>query len=214
MRMQVMFSALALGAGLAVAGAAAAVTVDIQGKRLVLDQPGGGCVAIGGDYEGFRIVPTEPGQTPQACAGSGRTNSIRFIDTTFVATDPALGERTVTVEHDFESGPKGLVYGTVKLEGFFAQATGASVPAGNRVTFSGAFAQGGNETPIGEPIDHTVDESLESALLDTASRGEFVLSGPRKLKSVLTFTFTGVGDKLVFERNTAVVLDNVRRQQE
>ncbi len=205
---------LALVLGCLTSAAVPALSVDIGGKVLRLDNRAGGCLKLGGQYAGFRIEPSEPGKTAKICSSTGRRNAIKFEDVTFIATDPSVGERVLRFEHDFSSGPKGLVYAKAVLDGFFAQATGAGVPSGSQVSLESSFDQTGSKVPIGPVLEHTVDAGLESALFELVTQAEYVLSGRRKLAGVLRFSFQSTGDKLVLESATAIVLDGLKRQQE
>lgn len=191
-----------------------AITVDLGTVQVQLDDPGGGCVKVDGEYDGFRIVPPEAGKTPKVCSLPGRKNLLVFLDVTIVATGSGLGERTIRVEDHFATGPIGRVFARVELIGFFATGSGGGVPSGNSVVFTGMLNQGGTDTVIGEAIEHTVGEELESGLLNEVSRSEFLISGDRSLKLEVKFDLKNEGDKLVLSRDSAVVLDSVTRQQD
>lgn len=198
---------------LLLASSAHAITVNLGSVQVVLDAVGGGCVKVEGEYDGFRIGPTEAGKEPRICSATGRKNFLVFADLTIIATGSGLGERSIEVEDHFATGPVGHVFARVELIGFFASSTGAEVPSGNSVLLRGMLNQGGVDTVIGEPIEHTVGEELESALLTAVSRSEFLISGDRSLKLQVKFNLQNEGDKLVFTRE-AVVLDTVTRQQD
>jgi hypothetical protein len=192
------------------------LSINIQGDELHSEEPGGvlNCVDIGGEYGGFQIVSTEVGKKPRLCLSSTRINAIRFHDVTLVASSTSPTEGTLTFEHEFATGPISLVYARTVLKGFFSTAKGVGVPTGNQVSFSGVFSQGGSETTIGEPLEQTVGEDLESSILNSVAREQYVISGKRKLKGVLIFSLNNQGDKLVLEQDSAVIIDNVERQGE
>jgi len=190
-----------------------AITVDLETVQVTLDEPTGGCVKLEGEYDGFRVSPTQAGKVPRVCTVPGRKNAIILLDITIVATRADAGERIITVEDHFATGPIGRVFARAVLAGFFATGSGAGVPTGNSLVFTGLLNQGGMDTVIGEPIEHTVGDELETALLDEVTRSEFLISGDRSLKLEIKFVLQNEGDKLVFTRD-AVVLDSVTRQQD
>lgn len=197
---------------------ARALIANIQGEVLKANEKGGFagvCVAIAGDYSGFRVVGSEAGKMPMVCIDRTRenVNAIEFRNVAFVATEASEEIRTVGFEHDFLGGPQGLVYSSTRLKGFFATATGVGVPTGSQVWFTGMFEQAGHDETIGEELVQEVDESLDSALLSSETQSRFVLSGPRGLKGKLNFTLLNEGDKLVLESGTAVVIDNIDRNR-
>lgn len=205
---------LLIGLGLS---AAHALTANVQGVALEVDERGGFagvCVVIAGDYPGFRVIASEAGKTPKICIDKTRenVNAIEFRNVTFVATEASDEIRTVDFEHDFIRGPRGLVYTSVRLKGFFATATGVGVPTGSQVWFTGMFNQAGHNETIGEELAQSVGQVLDSALLSGETRSQFVLSGPRTLKGELQFTLLNEGDKLVLESDSAVIIDNIERQ--
>ncbi|ABA59433.1 hypothetical protein [Nitrosococcus oceani] len=203
--------------GLEVSSARVLIT-SIQGKILEADEKGGfagTCVAIEGDYSELRVVGSEAGKAPRICIDRTRenVNAIEFRNVAFVATEASEEIRTVSFEHDFLSGPQGLVYSSVKLKGFFATATGVGVSTGNQIWFTGMFEQAGHDEIIGEELVQEVGESLDSALLSGETQDQFVLSGPRSLKGSLKFTLLKEGDKLILESGTAVVIDHIERRR-
>src|SRR5262245_34311109 len=116
-----------------VATTALGLSVQVGNKQLDAAGAVSGCMNVEGDYKGFRIASTEPGTIAKICASSGRRNSLRFQDVTIISTGASTAPGMIRLEHDFPAGPKGLVYATVQLHGFFAQATGAGTPTGSRV---------------------------------------------------------------------------------
>ncbi|MGR6035798.1 MAG: hypothetical protein ACU4EQ_04520 [Candidatus Nitrosoglobus sp.] len=194
-----------------------ALTANVQGIVLEAKAVGGfagNCVVIAGDYSGFRIIASEAGKAPQICIDRSRqrVNAVEFWNVTFVATEASSEVRTMSFEHDFLSGPQGLVYASVRLKGFFATASGVGVPSGSQVWFTGMFSQAGHDEIIGEELTQDVGEVLDSALLSKETRSQFILSGPRTLKGVLKFTLPNDGDKLVLESGTAVSIDNLEQR--
>jgi hypothetical protein len=195
-----------------------ALTANIQGVVLKAEEISGfagTCVIIAGDYSGFRIIASEAGKAPQICVDKTREkiNALEFRNVTFVATEASDEVRTVRFEHDFLDGPRGLIYTRVWLKGFFATASGVGVPTGDQVWFTGIFNQAGHDEVIGEELTQDVGEVLDSALLSSETRSQFVLSGPRTLKGVLKFTLLNDGDKLVLGPDTAIIIDNLDRRQ-
>ncbi|WP_197702484.1 hypothetical protein [Candidatus Nitrosoglobus terrae] len=167
------------------------------------------CVIIAGDYPGFRVIASGAGGPPQICLDRSRekVDAVKFWNVAFVATEAFSEARTVSFEHDFRNGPRGLVYGGVRLKGFFATPTGVGVPSGSKVWFTGLFSQTGHDEIIGEELSHEVGEVLDSALLSKDTQSQFILSGPRILKGVLKFLLLNKGDKLVLESGTTVSID-------
>jgi len=190
-----------------------AITVNLGTVQVVLDAVGGGCVNVEGEYDGFRIAPTETGKTPRICSATWRKNFLVFEDFTIVSTGSGLGERSISVEDHYGTGPVGLLFARVELKAFFATVSGAGVPSGNSVLLTGMLNQAGTDTLSGEPIEHTVGEELGSALVDEVSRSEFVISGDRTLKLEIKFNLQKEGDQLVFTHK-AIVLESVTRQQD
>lgn len=194
--------------------AARALEADVNGSHLQAQRQGGiPCIDLTGRYSGFRVVSTTPGKTAKICADAQRINILRFHHVTIVATEPSNGSYVLTFEHEFPGGPKGLIYARTELHGFFAKASGAGVPTGAQIGYTGILSQAGKDTVIGEEIQHAVADSLESAVLKHTAREQFVISGNRTLKGAITFTLPSPGDKLVLEDGTSVVIDNVERRQ-
>ncbi len=190
---------------------ALALVIDIQGSEHRIEQPGATCIDIGGQYSGFQIEPSEAGKTPRICFSSRRRNTVSLHHVTFVSTNPSVGEINVRFRHEFKSGPSGLVYARAALKGFFAKVTGTAAPVGDELVFTCLFSQGGQDDPIGEKFTTVVGEDLESALLDMKARDEYLTSGTRALKGVLTIRFQEPGDKLVLHEGTSIVIDSVKR---
>jgi hypothetical protein len=187
-----------------------ALTVDVQGDARSLVYPGSECVDITGKYEGFRIEGTQRGKVPYVCFGSQLGNTLRFFDATIVATNAGVSPRTLEFAHEFFTGPQGLVYAEVQLNGFTATPTGQGAPRGNEISFRGYLEQHGAGAQIGKSLRQEVTATVESALFDKQTREQFLVGGKRTLKGVLRFSLQRVGDKLVLGPETAVVVSGVK----
>lgn len=187
-----------------------ALTGNLQGevRRLVL--PGSECLDIGGEYKAFRIEATERGKKPYVCFSSQRRNVLRFFDVAIVANNAGAGMQTLEFEHEFLTGPQGIVYAEVQLGGFAVKASGVGVPTGSRISFTGYFQQRGSGDRIGEGLRQEVAETVDSALLDRTAREQYLAGGSRRLKAVLRFSFASVGDKIVLGPETAVLVTGVK----
>ncbi|MGF1613086.1 MAG: hypothetical protein ACFCVA_04005 [Gammaproteobacteria bacterium] len=189
---------------------AAALTANLQGQTRTLTLPGSTCLDLTGNYEGFRIEAPERSKMPYVCFSSQRRNVLRFFDVAIVATNAGVGMQTLEFEHEFFTGPQGIVYAEVKLDGFVASASGAGVPTGSRVSLTGYLRQRGTADQIGEGLRQEVAETVDSALLDRTSREQYLTGGSRRLKAVLRFSFESVGDKLVLGPETAVLVTGIK----
>lgn len=189
---------------------ASALTGNLEGEIRKLELPGSECLDIGGEYRAFRIEPTERGKVPFVCFSSQRRNVLRFFDVAIVATNAGAGMQTLQFEHEFLTGPQGIVYAEVQLGGFVASASGAGIPTGSRVSFTGYFQQRGPGDRIGEGLRQEVADSVDSAMLDQTTREQYLAGGSRQLKAVLRFSFRRVGDKIVLGPETGVLVTGVK----
>ena len=195
---------------LAFGGPVFALTVKLQGNTRSLVFPGSQCVDIGGEYEGFRVEPTERGKVPYICYGTQLGNTLRVFDATIIATNAGVSARTLEFEHEFFTGPQGIIYAEVQLNGFAATASGEGVPSGDQISMHGYLRQHGAEARIGKSLGQEITKAVDSALLDKQTREQFLVGGKRTLKGVLRFSLQRVGDKLVLGPETAVVLSGVK----
>lgn len=191
-----------------------ALTVKLQGSTRSLTYAGSQCVNIGGRYDGFLIEPTERGKIPYICFGTQLRNTLRFFDTTIVMTNAGVSPRTLEFEHEFFTGPQGIIYAEAQLKGFTATASGAQVPVGNQISFRGYLNQQGTGALIGENLAQEVTEVVDSALLDKQARKQFLVGGKRTLRGVLRFSLQRVGDKLVLGPETAVAISGIKELTE
>lgn len=189
---------------------AQALELNIQGYQTALRGPGT-CVEIGGRYKGFSIESSSSSQAARACFSARRNNSLSLHHVTVVWEGEEAGDVSMVIQHDFQTGPQGVVYGRAELKGFFARANGIGAPQDNKLTFRGVFLQGGDEDVIGEEQATSVGEDLESALLKLFSRKEYLTSGRRGLRAELQIHFERKGDKLVVDDGALVTLDDTRR---
>ena len=189
---------------------APALTANLQGAVRSLSFPGSECLDITGEYRGFRIEATEQSKIPYVCFSSQRRNVLRFFDVAIVATNAGLDMQTLEFEHEFVTGPQGIVYAEVQLGGFVATASGIGVPRGSRISLTGYFRQRGYGDQIGEGLRQEVADTVDSALLDKITREQYLAGGSRRLKAVLRFSFQSVGDKLVLGSETAVVVTGIK----
>lgn len=201
---------LGLLCSLAAPQVALALTGNLQGEVRTLMVPGSECLEISGDYQAFRIEATERGKTPYVCFSSQRRNVLRFFDVAIVATNAGVGMQTLDFEHEFLTGPQGIVYAEVQLGGFVASGSGAVVPSGSRVSLTGYLRQRGSGDRIGEGLRQEVGDTVDSALLDKTTREQYLAGGSRQLRAVLRFSFESVGDKLVLGPETGVLVTGVK----
>jgi hypothetical protein len=186
---------------------AGALVVEIQGTRLEIQLAGSSCVEIAGSYPGMRIEASEAGKAPRICYNSNKVNSITVLDAIFVATAPVKKDIVVKFEHDFPPGINGKIMARARLRGFFSAAEGVGVPTGDKLGFSGFFSQNGHDDVIAEPLDLAVDDNLDSAVFDYSTKEQYLVSGGRVLKGVLTFSFDKPGHRLTLEEKSGVSLD-------
>jgi hypothetical protein len=189
-------------------GMASALVVEIQGVRLEPSEVGASCVDISGVYPGVRIEADKPGQTPRICHNAGRVNSVGIANATLVATAPAKKDIVIKFEHEFPPGVNGKIMARAKLQGFFATENGVGVPSGDKVNLRAFFSQGRTSDVIGEPLDFTVKDSMESALFEYSVKKPYLTAGPRALKGELRINFTGLGHKLTFPEKCLIALDS------
>ncbi len=205
---------------LAIPSISSALVVDINGNRLEPKKDGDPCIDITGDYPGFKIVPSEIDKTPQICFDNRRQNHLEIHHVTFVATSPsavakpvkgespvAASEVVITFTHEFPPGPNGVVTTRANLFGFFSTSTGVGVAEGNKIKFLGFFSQENNYDVISEPFEHVIGDTIESGVFDFAAKKKYLISGPRALKGVLSFSFNRTGDKLTLPLATGVKID-------
>lgn len=189
-------------------GMASALVVEIQGVRLEPSEVGASCVDISGVYPGVRIEADKPGQTPRICHNAGRVNSVGIANATLVATAPARKDIVIKFEHEFPPGVNGKIMARAKLQGFFATENGVGVPSGDKVNLKAFFSQGRTSDVIGEPLDFTVGDSMESALFEYSVKKPYLTAGPRALKGEIRINFTGLGHKLTFPEKCLIALDS------
>lgn len=189
-------------------GMASALVVEIQGVRLEPSEVGASCVDISGVYPGVRIEADKPGQTPRICHNAGRVNSVGIANATLVATAPAKKDIVIKFEHEFPPGVNGKIMARAKLQGFFATENGVGVPAGDKVNLKAFFSQGRTSDVIGDPLDFTVKDSMESALFEYSVKKPYLAAGPRALRGELKINFTGLGHKLTFPEKCLIALDS------
>lgn len=187
-----------------------ALTAHLQGEARALSVPGSQCLDIAGEYKGFRIEATQRGKTPYVCFSSQRRNALRFFDVAIIATNVGAGTQTLKIEHEFLTGPQGIVYAEAQLDGFVAKQSGIGVPGGSRVSFTGYFGQRGSVDQIGVALRQEVEKSIDSALLDKTTREQYLAGGSRRLSAVLRFSFERAGDKLVLGPETAVAVSGIK----
>lgn len=189
-------------------GMASALVVEIQGVRLEPTEIGASCVDISGVYPGVRIEADKPGQTPRICHSAGRVNSVGIANATLVATAPARKDIAIKFEHEFPPGVNGKIMARAKLQGFFATENGVGTPTGDKVNLKAFFSQGRTSDIIGDPLDFTVGDSMESALFEYSVKKPYLAAGPRALKGELKVNFTGLGHKLTFPEKCLIALDS------
>lgn len=188
-------------------GVSSGLVVDIQGTRLEPQAFGESCVNISGDYRGVRIEADKPGQIPRICYNSSRQNSISIANATFVAKPPAKQEVVIRFEHEFPPGINGKIMARTKLQGFFATGSGVGVPTGDKLTLHTYFSQGGTDDAISAPLEFTVGELMDSALLDYSVKKQYLAAGARSLKGILRIEFTEAEHKLALPEKCLVSLD-------
>ncbi len=184
-----------------------ALVVEIQGIRLEGQLPGASCVEIFGSFPGVKIVPSEHGKIPRVCYNSNKVNSISILNSSFVAQAPIKKEIVLKFEHEFPPGINGKVMARAKLQGFFSTFNGMGVPTGDQISLSAFFAQNGHHDAIGEPLERTVGEDMESALFEYSVKEQYLISGPRVLKGSLKVYFTTIGNKLTLVEKNQVSID-------
>jgi hypothetical protein len=201
---------LCLWCALAAPQLASALTANLQGETLALSLPGSECLDITGEYKGFRIEATQRGKIPYVCFSSQRRNVLRFFDVAIIATKVNTGTQTLRIDHEFFTGPQGIVYAEAQLDGFVANESGIGVPGGSQVSFTGYFGQRGSVDQIGVVLRQEVEESLDSALVDKRTREQYLAGGSRRLSAVLSFSLESMGDKLVLGPETAVAVSGIK----
>ncbi len=200
---------------LAIPSISSALTVDINGSGLVPTRPGDPCIDITGDYPGFSIVPSEAGKTPQICFDNRRQNNLEIHHVTFVSTSKGAVESSnevvITFTHDFPPGPNGVVTTRSNLFGFFSTATGVGTATGNKIRFLSFFSQNNSYDTVAEPFEHSVGDTIDSGVFEFGAKKQYLVSGSRVLKGVLSFSFNRPGDKLTLPLATGVKVDRGSR---
>lgn len=187
---------------------ASALTVEIQGVRLELQNAGASCIEIAGNYPGVKIESSQNGKTPRICYNSNKVNSITILDSTFVATEPVQKDISLKFEHGFPAGINGKIMTRAKLQGFFSTYDGMGIPVGDKAAFTAFFGQTEDHSDtIAEPFEMTVGDDLDSALFDYSGKEQYLISGPRLLQGILKFSFVKVGHKLTLAEKSGVSLD-------
>jgi hypothetical protein len=190
-------------------------TIDVQGTRVQPQRPFDNCVDISGDYPGFLIQSSQPGRAPTVCLfTSGTRNLLVLAGATIIATDAAIGERTLTFEHPFTPGPNGRATGRAEMRGVFTGAAGTGVPTGNSIEFHGYLVQDGQDDLIEKPLAHQVGGTPEAAVFSLTAKEEYLVAGQRTLRGVLGFTFTKPGQKLVLAEGASIALESVGKLKE
>jgi len=184
-----------------------ALVVEIQGTRLEIQVTGSSCVEIAGNYPGVRIEASESGKFPRVCYSSNKVNSIAILDAIFIASAPVKKGVLLKFEHDFPPGVNGKIMTRAKIQGFFSTPDGVGVPVGDKIAFSAFFSQSGHDDVIAEPLDLTVGDDLDSAVIDYSAKEQYLISGPRVLKGVLAVSFDKPGHKLTLTEKSGVSLD-------
>lgn len=200
---------------LAIPSISSALMIDINGSSLEPKRLGDPCIDITGDYPGFNIVPSEVGKTPQICFNSRRQNHLEMHHVTFVSTSTAgaefNNEVVITFTHDFPPGPNGVVTTRAHLFGFFSTATGVGTAVGNKIKFLSFFSQDSNYDTISAPFEHAVGDTIDSGVFEFGAKKQYLVSGPRVLKGVLSFSLNRPGDKLTLPLATGVKVDRGSR---
>lgn len=215
--------------------------VVIQGQRLVPEEDSQTCIEIAGEYPGVRIEASEAGKVPQVCYSDAKRDILSIHNVTFVAlaqpgAAPAVApaqeaetrpltengdkaqkplslqpEVVIEFQHTFPPGPNGRIMARAKIGGFFATADGIGVATGSRLRYEGLFIQDGGEDTIAEPFEHTVGETMDSALFDNKAKERYLIAGPRTLKARLGFQFAAAGQKLTLSPRASVSIDTGSR---
>lgn len=188
-------------------GVSSGLVVDIQGTRLEPKAPGESCINIAGDYRGVRIEADKPGQIPRVCYNGSRLNSVSIANATFVAKLPLKQEVVIKFEHEFPPGINGKIMARAKLQGFFTTGSGTGVPTGDKLQLEAFFSQGGSNDAIAAPLEFTVGDQLDSAILDYSVKKQYLIAGSRSLKGILKIVFTEAEHKLALSERCLVSLD-------
>jgi len=188
-------------------GVSSGLVVDIQGTRLEPETLGESCVDIAGDYRGVRIEADKPGQIPRICYNASRQNSVSIANATFVAKPPVKEEVVIRFEHEFPPGINGKIMARAKLQGFFATGNGVGVPTGDQLKMEAFFSQSSSDDAIATPLEFTVGDQVDSALLDYSVKKQYLVAGSRSLKGVLKIVFTEAEHKLALPERCLVSLD-------
>lgn len=196
-----------LGFALVWPGMAAALVVDVQGVKLQPELEGASCVEITGDYPGVRIEADQPGTVPRVCHNASRVNSLTIVNATLIALDPVKKEVLLQFEHEFPPGVNGKIMARAKLQGFFATRNGVGIPKGDKLRMEAYFSQAGNDDAIGDPLNVSVGDSLDSALVEYSVKKQYLIAGPRTLKGKLKIQFAASGHKLTFPGRCTISLD-------
>lgn len=186
---------------------ASALTVEIQGTKLETQLEGASCIDISGDYPGLTVEASEAGKTPRICYNSTQVNSISILSTTFVGKHPAKQNISIKFEHAFPAGVNGKVIARAKLQGFFATANGVGIPTGDRVSLLALFSQSAHDDTIGDPLNLSVGDQIDSALFDYSVKEPYLIAGPRTLKGSLKVVFTQPGHKLTLSETSGITID-------
>lgn len=184
-----------------------ALTVDIQGTLLTPKNEGDACIDITGDYEGLRVEASETGKAPQICFNNAKQNTLDIHDVNIVAKGTPVSRATIIIEHTFPPGPNGLITVRNRIFGFFSTANGTGVAKGDTIRFTGFFSQNDHFDQVAEPFEHTVGETLDSAIFELDAKKQYIIAGQRTLKGVLNFSFSDAGHKLTFPLGTSISLD-------
>jgi hypothetical protein len=188
-------------------GVSSGLVVDIQGTRLEPEAVGESCVNIAGDYRGVRIEADKPGQIPRICYNASRQNSLSIANATFVAKPPVKQDVVIKFEHEFPPGINGKIMARAKLQGFFATGSGVGVPTGDQLKLEAFFSQGNSDDAIATPLEFTVGDQVDSALLDYSVKKQYLAAGSRSLKGILKIVFTEPEHKLALPERCLVSLD-------
>ncbi|MEM7250852.1 MAG: hypothetical protein AAF493_05495 [Pseudomonadota bacterium] len=213
---RILKQALVGSALLAMSQVATALDVEIGDQRVAASTGAGeACVDLTGVYGSIRVEPTEPfKKKARVCGSARRKNALKLFNVSVVAVDGSPQAHSIVIKNRFATGPNGVLYARMGVKGFFAKATGASVPTGNKVGAKGFFIQAENADEVGDSLEHVVEGDIESGLVKMIARDEYLASGEREVRLELSLTLRGNGDKFIFDNGTVLVLDGAQNFKE
>jgi hypothetical protein len=187
---------------------ASALTVEIQGTRLEIQVDNASCVEIAGSYPGLRIEASENGAVPRICYNNtSKVNSVTILDSSFISASPVRKDVVIKFEHEFPAGINGKIMMRAKLKGFFSSPNGVGIPSGDKLSFDAFFNQAGHDDAIAEPFNVAVGDDIDSAMFDYFGKEQYLISGPRKLRGIITVYFSELGHKLTVADKSGLLLD-------